>query len=48
MKSVYNLCMILIRKGKTDGLMDKMDAYLAADRLTPDEYQALVELMDKQ
>lgn len=41
MTTVYDLCLLLIRKGRTDGLMDKLDAYLAADRLTAAEYTAL-------
>ena len=45
MTTVYNLCLLLIKRGRTDGLQDKMDAYLAADRLTVDEYTALQELM---
>ena len=38
MTTVYNLCKLLIDRGRTDGLQDKMDVYLAADRLTPEEY----------
>ena len=30
---------------RTTGLQDKMDAYLAADRLTTEEYNELVALM---
>ena len=37
MTTVYNLCKMLIDRGRTDGLQDKMDVYLAADRLTPEE-----------
>ena len=43
MTSVKNLCLLLISRGKTDGLQDKMDAYLAADRLTAKEYTELAE-----
>ena len=43
MTSVKNLCLLLIQRGKTDGLQDKLDAYLAADRLTTDEYAELAE-----
>ena len=46
MASVYNLCVALIKRGKTDGLLEKMDAYLAADRLTVEEYNELIELMN--
>ena len=33
MTTVYNLCKLLIDRGRTDGLQEKMDVYLAADRL---------------
>lgn len=48
MTSVYNLCLLLIRKGRTTGLQDKMDAYLAADRLTTEEYNSLVEQLSAE
>ena len=43
--SAYAICNILIKLGRTTGLQDKMDAYLAADRLTTEEYNELVALM---
>ena len=45
MITVFNLCKLLINKGRTTGLQDTMDAYLAADRLTTEEYNELVALM---
>ena len=45
MLQVYNLCKLLIDRGRTAGLQDKMDVYLAADRLTAEEYQELVGLL---
>lgn len=45
MTTVFIMCKKLIEKGKTDGLLDKMDAYLANDRLTVDEYNELVAMM---
>lgn len=45
MVTVFNLCKVLITKGRTNGLIDKMDAYLANDRLTVEEYNELVALM---
>ena len=45
MNTVFNLCKLLIDRGRTDGLQDKMDVYLAADRLTPEEYQELAGLL---
>lgn len=46
MTSVKNLCILLIRRGRTEGLQEKMDAYLAADRLTVDEYAELMEMLE--
>lgn len=49
MTSVKNLCLLLISRGKTEWLQDKMDAYLAADRLTVEEYTELAEkLVEKE
>ena len=45
MTTVYNLCKLLIDRGRTDGLQEKMDVYLAADRLTPEEYNALSKML---
>ena len=46
MTTVFNLCKLLITKGRTDGLMDKMDVYLAADRLSVEEYEELAAMMN--
>lgn len=46
MTSVYNLCKLLIARGRTDGLIDKMDAYLANDRLTVEEYNSLTATLE--
>ena len=45
MSTVYNLCKLLIDRGRTEGLQEKMDVYLAADRLTPEEYSVLSEML---
>ncbi|MDY3619321.1 hypothetical protein [Agathobaculum sp.] len=45
MSTVFNLCKKLIALGRTDGLQDKMDVYLAADRLTAEEYAELVNML---
>ena len=45
MASVFNLCKLLIQKGRTNGLQEKMDVYLAADRPTTEEYQELVAML---
>ena len=46
MTSVYNLCKLLIARGRTNGLNDKMDAYLANDRLTVEEYNSLTAMLE--
>lgn len=45
MTTVYNLCRLLIGRGRISGLQEKMDAYLANDRLTAEEYSALAALV---
>lgn len=45
MTSVYKLCKALIERGRTEGLVDKMDAYLAVDRLTVGEYDELMKML---
>lgn len=45
MVAVLNLCKQLVKIGKTDGLQEKMDVYLANDRLTVEEYAELTALL---
>ena len=45
MTTVYHLCRLLISRGRVSGLQEKMDAYLANDRLTVEEYTALTALI---
>lgn len=47
MTSVYNLCKLLIARGRISGLTDKMDAYLANDRLTVEEYNSLTAMLEE-
>ena len=47
MTGVFNLCKLLIFRGRTEGLQEKMDAYLANDRLTAEEYSRLAELLGR-
>lgn len=46
MTAVCTLCKKLIDLGKTDGLLAKMDVYLANDRLTADEYAELADMLE--
>lgn len=41
----YKLCKQLIALGRTAGMDDKLDAYLAADRITVEEYEELTRLL---
>ena len=41
----HNYCMTRKDRGRTEGLQEKMDVYLAADRLTPEEYSALSKML---
>ena len=49
MESIYRMCKTLIendkRRGTNKMTMDKLDVYLANDRLTVEEYDKLVEMM---
>lgn len=44
--TTYNLCMKLIAISKTDGLMEKVDVYYLANRLTEDEYKELASILN--
>lgn len=48
MSTVFNLCKLLIYRGRTDGLREKMDAYLANDRLSAEEYTQLSEMLSRE
>ena len=49
MKTVYDLCTLLLEKGRITGLAQKLDAFYACDRLTEAEYRALLgALSEKQ
>lgn len=45
----YNLMKRIISRGDYDRAetMNKLDAFLAADRITPEQYKELVEMMNK-
>lgn len=43
---VFELCKKLIEKGKIDGLVEKMDVYLACERLTAEEYSILYSMLN--
>ena len=48
MATIFNLCEVLIAKGRTEGLQEKMDVYLANDRLTTEEYSELCSMLSNK
>lgn len=44
----YKLCKKLIALGRTQGLKEKLDVYLAADRITTEEYEELMALLNEK
>ena len=48
MIAVYNLCVKLIEHEKTEGLQEKLDVFLAMDRLSAEEYKKLVNMLNKK
>lgn len=44
--STYKLVMRLIAIGKTDGLADKVDIYYANNRLTDEEYEEIMSILN--
>lgn len=45
MTNVKRLCLLLIQRGRTDGLQEKLDAFLLVDRITLEEYNELVKMI---
>jgi hypothetical protein len=48
MSYTAKLCESLILKGRTANMQNKLDAYLAADRITIEEDDYLVELLNSK
>lgn len=48
MSYTAKLCESLILKGRMTNMQNKLDAYLAADRITIEEYDYLVELLSQK
>ena len=46
MTTLFNICKKLIQTGRTNGLIDKLDVYLANDRLTVEEYSELLAMLN--
>lgn len=43
---VFELCKKLIEKSRTENLLEKMDVYLACERLTTEEYSILYSMLN--
>lgn len=41
----YKACLALIRSGRTTGLKDKIDLFLAFERITADQYTELISMI---
>ena len=48
MVATFNLCKRLIQIGKADIVNANIDLYLANDRLTAEEYEALMGMLNPQ
>lgn len=48
MKTTYNLCVLLIGKGKTEGLQEKLDVFYAMGRLSEEEYKTLCGMLPQE
>lgn len=42
---IYLLCKKLIQLQKTEGLIEKVDVYYLANRITREEYEELIQLL---
>ena len=45
---LYNTLVSLIQKKRTSNLREKIDIFFAADRITEEQYNALVEMLSKE
>lgn len=45
MSSLYKLCLMAIKRGLTNGLVEKLDVYLLNDRITAEEYGKLLDMI---
>ena len=45
---LYRVLLRLIERGQTEGLVEKIDVFYASGKLTDEEYNNLVELLNKK
>ena len=48
MIEVHNLCVKLIKNGKTNGLQEKLDVFFGMNRLSAEEYKKLVSMLNEK
>ena len=48
MTSVKNLCLLLVKRGKTEGLQEKLDVFYAMGRLSEEEYKTLCGMLPQE
>ncbi len=44
---LYKVLIRLIEKGQTEGISEKIDVFYASDRITKNEYEELLKLLNK-
>ncbi len=44
---LYRTLVALIRKGRTEGLAEKIDIFYAAGKITDEQYMELVDMLTK-
>ena len=45
---IYQICKKLIQMGKREGLADKIDVYYLANRITREQYEELIALIENE
>ena len=45
---LYRTLKRMIERGQTDGMLEKLDIFLAADRITAEQYTELVSMLSSE
>ena len=45
---IYQICKKLIQMNRTNGLADKIDVYYLANRITREQYEELIALIENE
>ncbi len=46
--NTYQMCLLLIERGRTEGLQTKLDLFYALDRITEAQYTELTNMLNGQ